>query len=455
MIFPRQPLPRRTVLRGLGTTMALPLFEAMIPNARAADIAARTKRLQIFYTPNGMMMPGFRPAIAVSGQGTGLVLPPTLEPLAPFAKQLTVISGLGHPSAAAFGDIAAGHGRSCPAFLTGTHVRQTEGSDIRCAVSVDQVFAAHVGDATPLSSLELGIEPASLLGSCDIGYSCAYTNGISWLNPTVPLPVTANPRDVFERLFGDGDRLDPASRLAQLRRQSSILDFVRDDAARLSGQLGAEDRHKLAEYLDAARDVEKRVQKAMAHTGDPQAAATPATTVERPAGIPDSFADHVHLMIDLQVLAMQADITRTGSFMIGREISNRTYAEIGVPDSHHMLSHHGSNPEKMVKLARINRYHMEFFAYLLKRLREVKDGEGSLLDSTLVLRGSAFGDSNEHDFMDLPILVAGGLVPGNRHITVPKGTAMSNLLLAMLHVLDVPAASFGDSTGALAELANG
>ena len=257
MIFPRQPLPRRTVLRGLGTTMALPLFEAMIPNARAADIAARTKRLQIFYTPNGMMMPGFRPAIAVSGQGTGLVLPPTLEPLAPFAKQLTVISGLGHPSAAAFGDIAAGHGRSCPAFLTGTHVRQTEGSDIRCAVSVDQVFAAHVGDATPLSSLELGIEPASLLGSCDIGYSCAYTNGISWLNPTVPLPVTANPRDVFERLFGDGDRLDPASRLAQLRRQSSILDFVRDDAARLSGQLGAEDRHKLAEYLDAARDAKR------------------------------------------------------------------------------------------------------------------------------------------------------------------------------------------------------
>lgn len=446
MIFPRQPMHRRTVLRGLGTTMALPLFEAMIPNARAADMAAQTKRLQIFYTPNGMMMPDFRPA----GSGTGLVLSPTLEPLAPFADRVTVISGLGHPSAAAMGDIAAGHGRSCPAFLTGTHVRQTEGSDIRCAVSVDQVFAAHVGDATPLGSLELGIEQASLLGSCDIGYSCAYTNGISWLNPTVPLPVTANPREVFERLFGDGDGLDPAARLAKLRRQSSILDFVRDDAARLSGNLGAQDRHKLAEYLDATRDVEKRIQKAML-TGATQ----PVPAMNCPAGIPDSFAEHVRLMIDLQVLAIQADITRTGSFMIGREISNRTYAEIGVSDSHHMLSHHGHNPDKMARLAKINRYHMEFFAYFLKRLHETKDGERSLLDSTLVLRGSAFGDSNDHDFMDLPVVVAGGLVPGNRHITVPQHTPMSNLLLAMLQVLDVPVTSFGDSTAPLAGLAHG
>ena len=443
MIVPRQPMPRRTVLRGLGATMALPLFEAMIPNARAAAIAARTKRLQIFYTPNGMMMPDFRPT------GPALTLPATLEPLAPFKDKLTVITGLGQPSAAAMGDIAAGHGRSCPGFLTGTHVRQTEGSDIRCAISVDQVFAAKVGQATPLGSLELGIEQASLLGSCDIGYSCAYTNGISWLNPTVPLPVTANPRDVFERMFGDADGLDAAARLARMRQQSSILDFVRDDAARLSGNLGASDRHKLAEYLDAARDVEKRIQKAMVTDAARQPAA-----IDCPAGIPDRFDEHVRLMLDLQVLAMSADITRTGSFMIGREISNRTYAEIGVPDSHHMLSHHGHNPDKMEKLARINRYHMEFFAYFLKRLHETKDGERSLLDSTMVLRGSAFGDSNEHDFMDLPVIVAGGLVPGNRHITVPKGTPMSNLSLAMLRVLDVPAASFGDSTAPLTELSN-
>jgi len=445
MILLRKPLPRRTMLRGLGTMIALPFLEAMMPAAKAADIAARPKRLQIFYTPNGMMMENFRP----TSQGPGLVLPSTLEPLAPHRQYISVISGLGHPSAAAMGDRPAGHGRSCPAFLTGTHVKQTEGTDIRCAISVDQVYANHLGEATQLSSLELGIDQASLLGSCDIGYSCAYTNGISWRNPTVPLPVTANPRDVFERLFGDGDALDAKARLGQLRRQASILDFVMADTARLSGRLGADDRHKLDEYLDATRDIEKRIQRAMVSGGGAQ-----AIDLERPAGIPDSFDDHVRLMIDLQVLAMQADITRVGSFMIGREISNRTYPEIGVPDSHHMLSHHGHIPEKMAKLARINRRHMEYFAYYLQRMREVKDGEGSLLDRTLVLRGSAFGDPNEHDHMDLPIIVAGGLVKGDRHLVVEKGTTASNLLLAALHVLDVPANALGDSNGPLKELAD-
>ncbi len=444
MIVLRRPLARRTMLRGLGTMMALPFMEAMMPAARAADLVSRPKRLQVFYSPNGMMMENFQP------QGPGLALPSTLEPLEPYREYVTVVSGLGHPSAAAMGDRPAGHGRSCPAFLTGTHVRQTEGTDIRCAISVDQAYAAHLGEATQLSSLELGIDQASLLGSCDIGYSCAYTNGISWRNPTVPLPVTANPRDLFERLFGDGDALDERSRRAQLRRQSSILDFVMDDTARLSGQLGAEDRRKLDEYLEATRDIERRIRKTMASGGGAQAA-----DLARPAGIPDSFDEHVRLMIDLQVLAMQADITRVGSFMIGRELSNRTYPEIGVPDSHHMLSHHGRNPEKMAKLARINRHHMEYFAYYLKRMKEVKDGEGSLLDRTLVLRGSAFGDPNEHDHMDLPIVVAGGLVKGDRHLMVEKKTTASNLLLAALHILDVPATSFGDSTGPLKELAGG
>ena len=313
---------------------------------------------------------------------------------------------------------------------------------------MDQVFAAHLGETTTIPSLELGIDQASLLGSCDINYSCAYTNGISWLTPTVPLPVMANPRDVFERLFGDGEVLDPASRLAQARRQASILDYVREDAARLSGRLGAEDKRKLDEYLDATRAIEKRIQRAA--TG-PQAA---AGDFAQPSGIPAEFAEHVRLMIDLQVLAMQADLTRVCTFMLGREISNRTYPEIGVPDSHHMLSHHGKNPDKMVKLARINRYHMEFFAYALKRLKETRDGAGSLLDTTLVIRGSAFGDSNEHDFMDLPVIVAGGLLQGGRHLAAEKGTTMSNLLLAGLNLLDVPAAKFGDSTGPLAGLAH-
>jgi hypothetical protein len=446
MIVKRAPLNRRTVLRGLGTAVALPFLEAMIPAARAADAAAhqpaRPKRLSVFYTPNGMTMDAYRPATV----GADYALPSTLAPLEPFRADMVVVSGLGHPQAAAFGDRPAGHGRSCPAFLTGAHARQTEGPDIRCGVSMDQVFAAHSGQATSIPSLELGIDQASLLGSCDINYSCAYTNGISWLTPTVPLPVAANPRDVFERLFGDGDALDPASRLAEARRRTSILDFVREDAARLSGRLGAEDRRKLDEYLDAARSIEQRIQRAA------KGPVAEAGSFAQPAGIPADFAEHVRLMIDLQVMAMQADLTRVATFMLGREISNRTYPEIGVPDSHHMLSHHGRSAEKMAQLAKINRYHMEFFAYALKRLKETRDGEGSLLDSTLVIRGSAFGDSNDHDFMDLPVIVAGGLVKGGRHIAAEKGTSMSNLLLAGLQLLDVPAAKFGDSTGPLAGL---
>ena len=439
----RPALSRRTMLRGAGAVMALPFLEAMMPSARAADVASRPKRLQVFYSPNGMTMPGFQP----TATGTGYALPPTLEPLAPHRDSISVISGLGHPQAAAMGDRPAGHGRSCPAFLTGTHVKQTEGPDIRAGISMDQVFAAHLGDATPLASLELGIDQASLLGSCDINYSCAYTNGISWLTPSVPLPVEANPRAVFERLFGDGDVSDEAGRIAQARRQSSILDFVLEDTKRLSTQLGMADRHKLDEYLDATRAIEKRIQRSASSPAGAQAA-----SFQQPAGIPGDFAEHVKLMIDLQVLAMQADITRVGTFMIGRELSNRTYPEIGVPDSHHMLSHHGNNPEKMAQLAKINRYHMEFFAYYLQRMKDTRDGEGSLLDRTLVIRGSAFGDSNEHDFMDLPVVVAGGLVKGGRHVRVEKGTTMSNLMLAGLDTLGVPTTSFGDSTGPLREL---
>ncbi len=442
MMIVRKPLNRRTLLRGMGTAMALPFLEAMMPSAHAADIARRPKRLQVLYTPNGMIMKPYRPGAAASG----LELNSTLEPLARHRDRIAVFTGLGHPNASTVGDRPSGHGRSCPAFLTGAKAKQTEGPDIRVGTSMDQVFAAHLGDATPLSSLELGIEQASLLGSCDINYSCAYTNGISWLTPTVPLPVTADPRAVFERLFGDGDTLDEQSRLAQLRRRASMLDFVMEDAKRLTGDLGMGDRHKLEEYLEATRAIEKRIQRA-------QNSPASTTDMQRPAGMPADFAEHVKLMIDLQVLAMQADITRVGTLMLGREISNRTYPEIGVPDSHHMLSHHGNNPDKMEKLAKINRYHMEFFAYYLDRMQETKDGEGSLLDRTLVLRGSAFGDSNEHDFMDLPVIAAGGLIKGGRHVTVEKGTTMSNLLLAGLNLLDVPVTSFGDSTAPLKALA--
>lgn len=440
----RKPLDRRTVLRGLGTALALPVMEAMLPTARAAVPATlRPKRLQIFYTPNGMIMQSFTPEKA----GRDYVLPPTLAPLEPFRDRFTVVSGLAHYQASALGDGPGSHGRSCGAFLTGAHPRRTEGSDLHCGVSMDQIVANHFANDTQLTSLELGIDPPSLLGSCDVGYSCTYTNTLSWRSPTVALPVTVNPRDVFERLFGDGEATDEKSRQAQRQRRASILDFVREDAARLSGRLGANDRRKMDEYLESIRDIERRIAKAGRGATQIDAGELP-----RPAGIPDSFADHVRMMIDLQVLALQADVTRVCSFMIGRELSNRTYPEAGVPDSHHMLSHHGGDPEKIAKLARINRVHMQHFAYYLERMKATADGEGSLLDSTMVLAGSSFGEPNEHDNMNLPIIVAGGGVPGNRHLAVAKHTPMCNLMLAMMQAMGIEQAQFGDSTGSLSEL---
>jgi hypothetical protein len=435
-------LDRRTVLRGLGTAVALPLMEAMLPTASAAEPAPRPKRLQVFYTPNGMIMKSFTP------EKTGRDFPfsPTLAPLEPFRNQITVITGLAHYQASALGDGPGSHGRSCGAYLTGAHPKRTEGSDLQCGVSMDQIVARHFAQDTELASLELGIDPPSLMGSCDVGYSCTYTNTLSWRSPTVALPVTVNPRDVFERLFGDGDALDEQSRLAQLKRKASILDFVRDEAARLSVRLGANDRRKMDEYLDAVRDVERRIQRAS------QSNSVAANDLTRPAGIPESFEDHARMMIDMQVLAMQADLTRVCTFMLGRELSNRTYPEAGVPDAHHALSHHGGDPEKIAKLARINKLHMEQFAYYLERMRATKDGEGTLLDSTLVLAGSSLGEPNEHDNMNLPAIVAGGSVQGNRHLVVPKHTPMCNLMLAMIHALGISLDKIGDSTEPLQAL---
>ena len=443
MMITRKVLDRRTVLRGLGTAMALPLMEAMLPNAHAAEISARPKRLQVFYTPNGMIMKSFTP----EKEGRDFQFSPTLAPLEPFRDQLTVITGLAHYNASALGDGPGSHGRSCGAYLTGAHPKRTEGSDLQCGVSMDQIVAGHFAQATELASLELGIDPPSLMGSCDVGYSCTYTNTLSWRSPTVALPVTVNPRDVFERLFGDGDALDEKSRMAQLKRKSSILDFVRDEAARVSTRLGANDRRKMDEYLESIRDVERRIQKASQNN-----IGVDSTGLTRPAGIPDSFEDHARMMIDLQVLAMQADLTRVCSFMLGRELSNRTYPNAGIPDAHHMLSHHGGDPEKIAKLARINKLHMQQFAYYLERMKATKDGEGTLLDSTLVLAGSSLGEPNEHDNMNLPVIVAGGAVPGNRHLVVPKHTPMCNLMLAMIHALGIEHAQLGDSTGPLSEL---
>jgi hypothetical protein len=314
---------------------------------------------------------------------------------------------------------------------------------------MDQVVAKQFGDKTQIPSIEVGLEPPSLVGSCDSGYSCAYTNTLSWSDPSTPLPVTINPREVFERLFGDGDSLDAKSRLAQLRRQASILDFVAQDAKRLSSKMGATDKHKLDEYLTSVRDIEKRIQKV--EQGGAQATVLPAYA--RPSGVPDSFEDYAHMMIDLQVLAMQADITRVSSFMIGREVSGRSYPEIGVPDAHHPLSHHGNDPEKIAKLTKINTLHMEQVAYYLKRMSETKEGEGSLLDSTLVMAGASLADPNRHDHRALPVIVAGGLIKGDRHVTVEKDTPMTNMMLSMMDTLGVEVHSIGDSSGRLSSFA--
>lgn len=440
----RRPMDRRTVLRGLGAAVSLPLLESMLPNARAADATARPKRLAVFYTPNGMIMQNFTPAKA----GRDYPMSPTLAPLGPYREHFTVVTGLAHYNASALGDGPGSHGRSCPAFLTGVHAKRTEGSDLQCGISMDQVVARKSGETTPFASLELGIEPPSLLGSCDVGYSCTYTNTLAWRSPTVALPVTVNPRDVFERLFGNGEASDAKGRAAELQRQSSILDFVKEDATRLSGRLGSNDRRKMDQYLDAVRDVERRIQKANGHTVDVDLA-----LIDRPAGIPDSFADHVRMMVDLQVLALQADLTRVCTFMLGRELSNRTYPDIGVPDAHHMLSHHGGDPEKVAKLSKINRLHMQHLAYYFERLSTTRDGDGTLLDSTLLLSGASLGEPNEHDNMNLPIVVAGGGLPGNRHIVAPKHTPMCNLMLAMIQRLGIPLVKFGDSTASLSELA--
>jgi hypothetical protein len=437
MISLRKPLDRRTLLRGLGTAMSLPLLEAMVPAARAADSAARPRRLQVFYSPNGMIMENYTPAAT----GRNFPLSPTLEPFAPYKARMTVLTGLAHE------ETADGHAQGCAGFLTGVQPRATEGADLKCGVSIDQVIGNHFAGQTLLPSMELGIDVPSQLGSCVPAYSCAYTNTLSWRDEANPLPVTVNPREVFERMFGDGDRLDTASRLAQQRRRTSILDFVREDARRLAGGLGSGDRRKMDQYLSSVRDIEQRIQMAEkldvdAHAGD----------IAKPAGIPALFSEHVAMMFDLQLLAMQSDITRVASFMIGREVSNRTYPEIGITDAHHMTSHHAGDAAKIQKVAAINRLHMQHFASYLARLSATPDGAGTLLDSTLVMIGAGFGDPNIHDGRNLPMLLIGGGLPGDRHIRLPANTLLSNLQRTVLELLGVPVKTWARSTRTLDEV---
>ena len=447
MIF-KKTIPRRTFLRGMGVTFALPLLDGMVPAfASALETAAKSPtRLSVVYVPNGMVMDKWIPAT----DGAGFEMSPILEPLTPFRDQIVVLSGLTDKNAFPYpGEGGGDHARGTGSFLTGVHPKKTEGSDIQAGISADQIAAKEFGKETQLSSLELATEnSAELVGETDAGYSGAYINTLAWRTPTTALPMESQPRAVFERLFGDSDSTNPAERLARIQEDRSILDSVTQDVAPLLKSLGPSDRIKLTEYLDAIRDIERRIQKAEAQSSQE------LPVMDRPVGIPPTFEEHVKLMFDLQVLAFQTDLTRVITFMLAREKSTRTYREIGIADPHHPLSHHKNDPAMLAKLAVIQNFHIKLFSYYLDKLRSTRDGNGTLLDHSIILYGGAISDSNAHTHDNLPILLAGGAsgqIKGDRHYRYPKEkeVPVSNLLLTMLDKLKVPLENLGDSTGKL------
>ena len=441
MIISKKALPRRTFLKGLQATLALPLLDAMIPAATAQTRtpARPVRRLGFVYIPMGCDHARWTPA----GEGTLGDLSPILAPLEPVKKQLTVITNLrlekSYPGT---------HDTANAGFLSAAFAKHTESSDYYLGTTVDQVAAKQIGRDTQLPSLELAMDLNPGAGVCNNGYACVYQNCLSWSSPTTPLPAEAHPRIVFEHLFGEGG---PASaRRAALRSRGSLLDSFNDDIARLKRRVGVTDRLRVDQYLDSIREVERQIERAEARTTE-----NPVADLERPVGVPAAFADHVKLLFDLQVLAFQADITRIISFQLTRELNNRTYPEIGVPDPHHPTSHHGNDPEKLAKIAKINAFHVSLFAYFLEKLKSTPDGDGSLLDNTVYLYGSGLGNSSIHDHENLPILVVGGAacgMRGGRHIRYKNGTPLANLHLTLLDRAGVHVDSFGDSNGKIEDL---
>ncbi len=438
MIITRKAIPRRTVLRGLGTALALPLLDGMVPALSAIrNTPARgMRRFGVVYVPNGMAMEYWTPKEV----GAAFELSPILRPMEPHRDRTLVLTGLDP------GRGGGAHAGASTKFLTGVPGRMTDGTGIRSGTSIDQLLGQELGKHTQLSSLELGLDSRDFAGSCDAGYACAYTNTISWRNPTTPLPMENDPRVVFERLFGDSGSTDPVVRRTRIAEDRSILDSVTEKVDDLQRGLGAGDRRKIAQYLDAVRDVERRIHRAE----EQSARALPL--VQQPAGVPDGFDDYMRLMFELQRLAWQTDLTRVATFMIGREISGRTYNEIGIPDAHHPLSHHLDDPAKIATMSKINTYHVSLFAEFVETLRATPDGDGSLLDHSLLLYGAGMSNSNAHAASDLPIMLvggaAGGLV-GGRHLTYRRDTPMANLLVAIMETLDVPVEKVGRSTGKL------
>ena len=443
MFITKKSLSRRTMLRGFGAALALPLLDAMVPalSALAQTAARRVRRLGIVYLPNGMAMPYWTP----KDVGKDFTVTPVLEPLQRYRDRLVVVSGLTQRPPG--GEGGGNHAHASTKFLTGVVGRRAvagQRGEIEAGMSMDQIAARELGRETELASLELGIDSRDFAGSCDAGFSCAYTNTIAWRSPTTPLPVENNPRAVFERLFGGDDTTDRAARMVRLASDKSLLDSVTARVGDIQRTLNPADRHKLTEYLDAVRDIERRIQKAE------QQSATDLPVVDQPAGVPGRFGDHVKLMFDLQVLAYRTDLTRVISFMLGRELTSRTYTEIGVQDAHHPLSHHEDNPVKIATMSKINTYHAELFSSYLDSLAATRDGDGSLLDDTLILFGAGMSNSNAHAPNDLPLALVSGdaaQLQGGRHLRFPLDTPVANLHLAILDKLGVPLDKLGDSTG--------
>ena len=445
MIITKKALPRRTFLRGIGATMALPLLDAMVPaaSALAQTAAGPARRLGFVYIPNGVIQDQWVPAAT----GRGFDFSPILSPLEPFRDQTLVLSGLAHRQADSFGDGNGDHPRATAVWLSGVHAWERRGrqgpTDIKLGVTADQIAAREFGKQTPLPSLELALETPTAI-ACDTG-DCFYSNTISWRNETTPLDMEAHPRVVFERLFGEGGTA--ADRLAVLQQTGSILDSVTAEVARLERTLGPGDRNKLDEYLDAVRDVEQRIQRS-----ETRGAESLIELPDRPVDIPETFDDHAKLMFDLLGLAFQADVTRVFTLMMAREASPRPYPQIGVPDQHHTVSHHRNDPEYIAKKAKIDMYHVQLLAYFLDMLRQTPDGDGNLLDHSMIVYGGGIGNGNLHEHTNLPCLVAGGgggRLKGGRHRAYAEDTPYANLLLSVLDKAGVPVETLGDSTGPL------
>lgn len=450
MIVTQKHLPRRAFLRGTGVALALPFLDAMVPAfaGPAKTAVSRPVRMGFVYVPNGIIESSWLP----STEGAGFEFNKTMKALEPFREHMLVLSNLAQINGRSLGDGGGDHARAGASWLTGVHPKKTEGADIHSGISADQIAGRALGRETQFASLEIGVEAPSLAGGCDSGYSCAYTNTVSWSSPTTPNPMEVNPRTLFERLFGDGEATDAAARLEAMRERGSLLDFVKGSLDRLETRVGQGDRHKLTEYLDAIRDIERRIQKA-----EEQNATMTIPHIDLPVSAPEEFVDHARLMMDLMVVAYQADLTRVVSFMLAREGSNRSYREIEISDGHHDCTHHQNDPVKIAKTIRINTHHVDQFAYLINRMKSTPDGDGSLLDHSMILYGSSINDGNRHTHTDLPVALIGGAsgkLKGGRHIRYPEETPMTNLLLSMLDKVGVPTEKLGDSTGKLEHLSD-